>query len=226
MTIAKVLAVLRGPVQPLGHTTSGIDKHPTQEPVKVNILGLTDDAQADLRNHGGEFKAVHCYSWSHYPTWREELPANPLLDAPGAFGENLSIDGLDETTVCIGDCWRVGSVVFAVSQGRQPCFKLNLRFGVPDMAIRVQRSLRTGWYLRVIEPGTLTAGDAIELLERPHPDYPIATLLALIRDRETDTVRLREVLELPLPPSWQRLFTKRLHSGQSEDWLSRLEQQS
>jgi MOSC domain-containing protein YiiM len=223
MIIGKVLTVLRGPVRPLGHTTSGIDKHPTQEPVKVDILGLAGDAQADLRNHGGEFKAVHCYAWSHYPAWREELPPNPLLDAPGAFGENLSLNGLDETTVCIGDRWRVGSVVFAVSQGRQPCFKLNLRFGVPDMAIRVQRSLRTGWYLRVVKPGTLTTGDAIELLERPHPDYSIASLLALIRDRETDVKRLEDVLKLPLPPSWQRLFGKRLLSGQAEDWVGRLQ---
>ena len=223
MTLGKVLAVLRGPVQPLGHTTSGIDKHPVQGKVMVDLLGLDGDAQADLRSHGGEFKAVHCYSWAHYQSWRQELPENRMLDAPGAFGENLSIEGLDETTVCIGDRWRVGSVVFAVSQGRQPCFKLNLRFGVPDMAIRVQRSLRTGWYLRVVEPGTLTAGDAIELLERPHPDYPIATLLALIRDRDTDPARLQDVLKLPLPPSWERLFTKRLHSGQSEDWMSRLQ---
>ena len=224
MTLGTILAVLRGPVQPLGHTTSGIAKHPVHGEVRVHPLGLDGDAQADLRNHGGEFKAVHCYAWSHYPAWREELAANPLLDAPGAFGENLSVEGLDESTVCIGDLIRVGSTVFAVSQGRQPCFKLNLRFGVPDMAIRVQTSLRTGWYLRVVEPGTLTPGDAIELLERPHPDYSIATLLALIRDRETDTARLQEMLKLPLPPSWQRLFTRRLESGQSEDWLGRLQQ--
>jgi len=221
MILGKVLTVLRGSVQPLGHTTSGIDKHPAQGKVMVNPLGLDGDAQADLRYHGGEFKAVHCYSWAHYPTWRQELPENRMLDAPGAFGENLSIDGLDETTVCIGDRWRVGSVLFAVSQGRQPCSKLNLRFDVPDMATRVQRSLRTGWYLRVVEPGTLAAGDAIELLERPHSNYSIATLLKLIRDRETDPARLQDVLKLPLPPSWERLFTKRLHSGQSDDGMSR-----
>ena len=223
MRIGTIRAVLRGSVQPLGQTTSGIDKFPVQGQVGVDPLGLVGDAQADLRSHGGIDKAVHCYSWAHYSTWREELPANSLLDAPGAFGENLSIDGLDENTVCIGDRWRVGSAVFVVSQGRQPCFKLNLRFGVPDMALRVQNSLRAGWYLRVAETGVVKAGDEIELLDRPYPDYSLATLLALIRDRVTDSRRLTPVLALPLPEKWQRLFSRRLDTGQSEDWKKRLQ---
>lgn len=222
MSTGTVRAVLRGSVQPLGRTTSAIDKHPVTGQVLVERLGLAGDAQADLRIHGGEDKAVHCYSWAHYETWREELPACQLFDAPGAFGENLSIDGLDEHTVCIGDRWRIGSAVFLVSQGRQPCFKLNLRFGVADMATRVQNSLRAGWYLRVAEPGVLAAGDRVELLDRPHPDHSIASLLALIRDRETDTRRLAPVLALPLPPSWRRLFDRRRQTGQTEDWSKRL----
>ena len=223
MSIGTVRAVLRGSVQPLGRTASAINKHPVTGPVDVEWLGLAGDAQADLRIHGGEDKAVHCYPWMHYETWRKELPACWLLDAPGAFGENLSIDGLDEHTVCIGDRWRVGSAVFAVSQGRQPCFKLNLRFGVDDMSSRVQNSLRAGWYLRVVEPGVLAAGDRIELLDRPHPGHSIASLLALIRDRETDARRLLPVLGLPLPPSWRRLFERRMQTGQTEDWGRRLQ---
>lgn len=220
---ARVRLVLEGGVAPLGNTTSGIDKHPVAGARRVQRLGLVGDAQADLRAHGGPDKAVHCYAWAHYAWWREALAPSPLLDAPGAFGENLSLDGIDEHDVFIGDRWRIGSAVFEVSQGRQPCYKLNLRFGVPDMAARVQRSLRAGWYLRVIEPGFVAAGDRLELLERPWPTYSVAALLALIRDREVSAERLAPVLRLPLTPSWRRLFETRLASGCAEDWSARLD---
>jgi MOSC domain-containing protein YiiM len=221
--VARIRSVLVGRVQPLGPTVSGIAKQPVSGPVRVGRLGLAGDQQADLRVHGGEDKAVLCYAWSHYKHWRSLFPDQPLLDAPGAFGENLSIDGLDEHGVCIGDRWRIGRALFSVTQGRQPCFKLNLRFGMPDMASRVQASGRAGWYLRVLEPGRIEAGDACELIERPHPAHSIARLLALIRDRETRPDRLEPVLALPLPPSWRGLFERRLQTGRTEDWRRRLE---
>jgi MOSC domain-containing protein YiiM len=220
--MASVLAVLSGSVRPLGRTLSGIDKKPVSGPQRVEPLGLAGDSQADLRVHGGVDKAVHCYPWSHYSFWRLRLPGHALLQAPGAFGENLSIDGMDEHEVCIADRWRVGSVIFEVSQGRQPCFKLNLRFGVSDLAAQVQESLRAGWYLRVLEPGALCAGDRIDLLERPHPEWTIARILAAIRDREVSPSVLNLLLGLPLPPSWRRLFERRLQSSQVEDWSRRL----
>jgi MOSC domain-containing protein YiiM len=188
--MAHVIAVLKGDIKPLGSTVSGIDKLPSPGPQKVERLGIVGDRQADLRVHGGEDKAVHCYAWSHYSYWRDVLPGNPLLEAPGAFGENLSMEGIDERDVCIADRWRIGGALFEVSQGRQPCFKLNLRFGTRDMAARVQESLRAGWYLRVLEPGYVAAGDGVELIGRPHPSHSVADLLALIRDRETDPERL------------------------------------
>lgn len=219
---ALVRLVLEGAVGPLGNTTSGIDKHPVVGPRPVQRLGFVGDAQADLRSHGGPDKAVHCYAWTHYAWWREALAPDSLLDAPGAFGENLSLDGIDEHDVFLGDRWRIGSAVFEVSQGRQPCYKLNLRFGVADMATRVQQNLRAGWYLRVIEPGFVSAGDRLELLERPWPTHSVAALLALIRDREVSAERLAPVLRLPLTPSWRRLFEGRLASGSTEDWSARL----
>lgn len=217
-----VRAVLRGIAQPLGRTTSAIDKHPVPGPVRVHGLGLEGDEQADRRVHGGEDKALHCYAWSHYAAWRRELPACGVLSAPGALGENLSIDGLDEHAVCIGDRWRMGTATVVVSQGRQPCFKLNLRFGVPDMAARVQDTLRTGWYLRIEQPGEIAPGDRLVLLDRPHAAFSVAHLLTLIRDRVTDAARIEPVLQLSLPPSWRRLFEQRLQSGRVEDWSSRM----
>lgn len=222
MIRASVQAVLCGSTQRLGRTTSAIFKHPVDGAHQVGPLGLVGDTQADWRIHGGADKAVHCYAWSHYAAWRRELPSCSAFDAPGAFGENLSVQGLEEQTVYVGDVWRVGQTILEVTQGRQPCFKLNLRFGVVDMAVRVQQTLRAGWYMRVIEPGLIAAGNRIELLERPHPEFSVATLLALIRDRSTDVEYLERVLKLPLTPSWRRLFERRIQSGEVEDWTRRM----
>jgi len=221
--VARVRSVLVGRVQALGPTVSGIAKRPVSGPLRVAALGLAGDEQADLRVHGGPDKALLCYAWSHYEHWRDVFPDQPLLDAPGAFGGNLSIDGLDEHAVCVGDRWRIGSALVSVTQGRQPCFKLNLRFGIPDMAARVQASGRVGWYLRVLEPGWIEAGDLCDLVDRPHPTHTVAGVLAMIRDRETRPDKLEAVLALPLPASWRRLFERRLQTGQTEDWRRRLE---
>ncbi len=219
-----IRAVLAGTVQPLGNTVSGIDKRPVAGPQRVEAQGLVNDRQADLRAHGGVDKALHCYAWSHYASfWQACLPGHALLARPGAFGENLSIDGLDEQTVCIGDRWRVGSVLLEVTQGRQPCFKLNLRFGVADMAHRVQDSLHAGWYLRVLEAGELAAGDRIEVAARPFPEWTVARLLRVIRDRHTQPDEVEPLLALPLTPSWRRLFERRLRTGRVEDWSPRME---
>ena len=224
-----ILQVLAGPVAQLGpaSATSAIAKRPAAQPVAIGPLGLTGDAQADLRVHGGPDKAVHLYAWAHYAQWQHELEEatglpQPLLQAPGAFGENLAVTGVDEAGVCIGDHWRAGTAVLQVTQGRQPCWKLNLRFGVADMAARVQQSLRAGWYCRTLQGGVVQAGDALELLERPHPGWTVQRLLALIRDRECNPDVLGAVLALTLPPSWHKLFARRLEQGRTEDWSGRL----
>ncbi|RQO60491.1 MOSC domain-containing protein [Paucibacter sp. KBW04] len=201
---------------------SAIAKQPVEGRIAVHPLGLLGDEQGDLRVHGGPDKAVHCYSWSHYQAWREALPDCALLQAPGAFGENLSVDGVDEESICLGDQLRIGTARFSLSQGRQPCWKLNDRFGQKDMAKQVQTSLRAGWYLRVERPGEIGAGDAIELLARPYPQASVARLLRAIRDREQDPAQLRELLALPLTESWRRLFAGRLDSGQIEAWAPRM----
>lgn len=220
--------VLTGPARPYTRpgSRSAIDKQPRSGPVAVGALGLAGDEQGDPRVHGGPHKAVHCYPWAHYELWRQELAGQPQaldrLSRPGAFGENFSLDGLDEAGVCLGDQWQVGSALLEVSQGRQPCWKLNDRFGVQDMALRLQASLRTGWYLRVLRPGQVQEGDAVQLLARPCPQWPLARILQVIAERECAPALLRELLALPLPPSWQRLFTRRLEAGQAEDWSARV----
>lgn len=219
---AEIRAVMKSELKPLGKTLSGIDKQPVSGPQRIEPLGIEGDRQGDLRVHGGVDKAVHCYAWSHYDYWRTVLSGHSLLQSPGAFGENLSVEGIDEQGVCIGDRWRIGTALLEVSQGRQPCFKLNLRFGVRDMATRVQETLKAGWYLRVIEPGVVTAGNEAQLIDRPHPSHTVADLLALIRDRETRADVLAPVLQLPLTPSWRKMFEQRLAKRSVESWAARL----
>ena len=223
-TIGKIRGVYAGKAVPFTRpgTFSAIDKQSVAGPVTVGTEGLQCDEQGDRRVHGGPDKAVHVYAWPNYAHWRTQFPDNRRFDAAPAFGENLSVEGVDETTVCLGDQWRVGTVLFEVSQGRQPCWKLNDRFGIADMARRVQDSLLAGWYLRVLEPGELQAGDDIRLVQRPHGEWSVARVLAVIRDRQCEPALMQELLELGLPASWQRLFARRLEAGQVEDWQSRL----
>lgn len=220
----RVDALLTGKAVPYTRpgSHSGIDKQPRAGLIRITELGLSGDEQGDLRVHGGIDKAVHHYPFEHYASWRDEMGAHPMLEAPGAFGENISTQGLTEATVCLGDRFELGDVLLEVSQGRQPCWKLNDRFGLPDMALRVQTSLRAGWYLRVLQVGQVQAGDTVWLLARPHPEWPIDRLLRVIAERDCAPETLREILTLPLPPSWHRLFTRRLESASVEDWSSRL----
>lgn len=218
-------AVLRGRVQPLGArgAPSAIAKQPLDGPVWLGESGLDGDEQGDRRVHGGPDKAVHHYAFDHYATWRWELGPLPALQAPGGFGENLSSHGLTETDVCLGDRLRIGTAVVEVSQARQPCWKLNERFAVPDMARRVQHTLRTGWYYRVLQPGWVAAGDPIVLLEQPHAQWPVRRVMEVLYRRGAERQPLEELLALPLVPSWRRLVEGRLQRGEVEDWTSRLQ---
>ncbi|MCJ2060146.1 MOSC domain-containing protein [Methylobacterium sp. J-048] len=228
VTDVAIDVVLAGPSAPLGTTgfRSAIAKVPLGRPVAVGPNGLEGDEQADLRHHGGPEKAVHHYAFDHYAGWRQELPGPEpaLLARPGAFGENLSTIGLTENDICVGDLWRAGSALLQVSQARQPCWKLNHRFGAADMARRVQASGRTGWYYRVVEPGVIAAGDRLRLIDRPHPAWPLARLLRAFYVDRLDRAALAGIAELEaLSPSWRALARRRLERGVVEDWAPRLE---
>ena len=187
--------------------TTGFFKQPVSGPVFVSRMNLAGDGQADLEHHGGVDKAVLAYSADHYPQWQEELndPALPF----GGFGENLTITGLDEHSVCIGDTWQAGEVVFQVSQPRQPCWKLSRRWRTGDLAARVIANGRSGWYLRVLTEGVISSGCAISLVERPHPEWTVARASDVMHHQKRN-VRLRaELASLPLlSASWQTTLAK------------------
>lgn len=163
--------------------TSGIAKQPVSGRLRLTLTNLAGDEQADRENHGGPDKAVLAYAASHYPLWREELGR----DLPfGAFGENLTVLGLDEETVCIGDVFSLGTARLEVSQPRQPCWKLARRWGIKDLTARVEATGRTGWYLRVLEAGEVAAGQSLHLLSRACPEWTVARATRAMRRREAD----------------------------------------
>ena len=224
MTEFTVAEVRVGIARPFGPATSAIDKAPVSGPVIAGPLGLAGDEQADRRHHGGPDKALHAYALSNHPLWAAKMPDKAGRFRPGGFGENLVVEGADESCICLGDRFRLGAALVEVSQGRQPCWKLNLRFGRPDMARRVQESGRCGWYFRVLEPGPIAAGDRAALAARPNPRWTLARTSHLLYHDRLNRADLAEFAALPgLPDSWRRLALARLDSGRTEDWSRRID---
>jgi MOSC domain-containing protein YiiM len=137
--------------------STGIFKEPVAGRVALRKLNLDGDRQADLTVHGGEFKAVYCYSLVHYDFWKALLPGKDLPLA--IFGENFTTDGLLENSVHLGDQFSVGSALVVVTQPRLPCYKLGIRFQADDMVKRFLASARTGFYLAITREGEVGAGD-------------------------------------------------------------------
>jgi MOSC domain-containing protein YiiM len=216
--------LLAGTVRPLTENRlSGIGKVPIPGPWTITRTGLVGDAQADLENHGGPEKALMHYPRDHYEHWRRDMAAHPLLESPGAFGENISTSGWTEALVHLGDVIRFGRVILQVSQGRQPCWKLNFRFGRPKMAFDVQTTGRTGWYYRVLEPGVVEPGDTMRIVERPCPDWPLKHLIDLLYKDVDDSDSLEVMADMPLlAEGWRMIARRRLATRRTEDWTGRL----
>src|SRR5438132_9490216 len=192
---------------------TSIWKNPKKGRVEVARLNLAGDEQSDLSVHGGADKAVYAYPAEHYAFWRTELPDMDL--SWGAFGENLTIEGLIESQAMIGDRILIGSAEFVVTQPRMPCFKLGIRFGREDMVKRFLRSGRTGFYLAVLREGEVGAGDRIELVARDELGVSIAEVTRLYVGEHPDHEALRRAIRVPaLPASWRAHFLERLeHDG-------------
>ena len=171
---------------------------------RVAIVGdnLVGDRQSDLTVHGGRFKAVYAYPSEHYEFWRHELPG---VELPyGSFGENLTIAGLLEDDLHVGDRLQVGSAELVVTQPRLPCFKLGIRFGRADMVRRFQRSGRTGFYFLVAREGEVGAGDPLTVIERHPAAVSIRELFTMYIDGAGEQARVRQVIDIPaLSDSWR-----------------------
>jgi MOSC domain-containing protein YiiM len=188
---------------------TGIHKSPVEGRIAAKRLNLDGDRQADLAVHGGPEKAIYAYPIEHYAYWREELPGVPLPS--GVFGENLTIEGLLEPMVRVGDILRIGTTELVVTQPRMPCFKLNARFQRGDMVRRFLRSGRTGFYLAVLQEGHLGAGDDMALTPSPEHAVTIAEVAALYTtERQNHDLLQRAIRTLALPEAWREHFRVQL----------------
>lgn len=200
------------------NVTTGIFKQPVEGRVMLRKLNLDGDRQADLTVHGGEHKAVYCYSLAHYDYWKKELPGRDL--PMGSFGENFTIDGLLEDSVHLGDQFSVGSARVVVTQPRLPCYKLGVRFQSDDMVKRFLASGRMGFYLAVTREGEVGAGDEVKVIGRDANAVPVGEITRLYIGKRYGVDELnsvRRVLQVAaLPESWKEYFRERLqhaHAG-------------
>ena len=178
---------------------------------RVAIVGdnLVGDRQADLSVHGGPDKAVYAYPSEHYPWWRGELPGVEL--SWGAFGENLTIAGLREDRVHVGDRFRVGSAELMVTQPRMPCFKLGIKFDRPQIVKEFLASERSGFYFAVVRAGEVGAGDAIARVHEEAESLTVTEIVRLYVAADPDSALLRRASALAaLPESWREHFRKRM----------------
>jgi MOSC domain-containing protein YiiM len=188
---------------------TSIWKSPREGRLRVTTLNIEGDEQSDLTVHGGTYKAVYCYPSEHYEYWRRELPDAEL--PWGVFGENLTTEGLLETDVRIGDRLSIGSAEFLVTQPRQPCYKLGIRFGRDDMIKRFLASGRSGFYVRVAQEGDIGAGDSIRFVGHDAGSMSVSDIFELYFDDKGRDDDLRRAAAAPgLSPSWKDHFLKRL----------------
>lgn len=196
MRIGAVISVHVGRSAPLGENgkLSAFIKAAVPGPVTVGTLGLSEDEQADKRFHGGPDMAVYAYDADSYAVWSNDFPA--LQFAPGSMGENLALTGFDESVVCIGDRHRIGSVLLEVCQPRQPCWKLAAVFGEPLLVRAMFANGRCGWLYRVLETGTVSAGDTVQLVERGSESWTIRRLADFTVARHREPALVAEVVAL------------------------------
>jgi MOSC domain-containing protein YiiM len=189
--------------------TTGIFKEPVESRIAVRTLNLAGDGQADLSVHGGPEKAIYVYPSEHYAFWRDELPE---MELPwGMFGENLTVEGVFEDAIHIGDRFRVGSAEVRVTQPRFPCYKMRIKFGREDIIQRFLESGRSGFYLAVVEEGDVGAGDRFDRLERDSREISVADFVAAYTTHRDDLALMRRMLELPaLPYDWKSWFRRRI----------------
>jgi MOSC domain-containing protein YiiM len=176
---------------------SGIVKAPVEGPVRIEGIQVGQDEQADRRVHGGPDKAVYAYALEDYAWWSHELGRDL---APGAFGENLSLEGIGVSDAVVGERWRLGTAVLEVCQPRLPCFKLGMRMGEPGFVRRFAQASRPGAYLRIIAAGEAQAGDEVHVLERPAHGVSVAQVSDAILHDKTP-VAMRAVLAAPELPA-------------------------
>lgn len=214
--VGTLASIQVGAIAPLGPklVASGFVKRAVGGAVAVGSLGLAGDSQADLTVHGGPDKAVYGFGEPAYAVWRAAFPEHAERLHPGSLGENLTLRDMREDDVSIGDVVGIGTAVLQVTQPRQPCFKLALRFSDSRLPAAMVRNARCGWYYRVKQTGVVTAGDAVALLERPNPRWTIERFFRMVTQHTVGEAELIELAEMDgLAEHWRRVAKVSLGRG-------------
>ncbi|EJR61734.1 hypothetical protein IIO_02642 [Bacillus cereus VD115] len=199
---------------------TGINKTKTKEPIYLSFLKFKGDGQADLVHHGGVDKAVCVYSSEHYSYWEETL--NQDLEY-GAFGENITVSGMREEDVCIGDTFELGEAIVQVTQPRQPCFKLAKKYNIPKLPLYFQETGYTGFYFRVLKEGWVSPVDTLKLLKSDRISITVAFANRIMHKEKQNIEGIKKILEVhALSTSWRKTFEKRLR-GEEINTKERLE---
>jgi MOSC domain-containing protein YiiM len=183
-------------------------------PVLVSTTGLAGDEQGDTKHHGGTEKALLAYAQENYAAWR----ADGIEIPPGGFFENLTVTGWPESAVHAGDVFRLGEVLVQVSQPRRPCTTLSARWAMLELPRLIQQTGRSGYYLRVLEPGRIRAGDPMTLVRRLDGSVAVAEINRVMNVDRDDREGIERVLASPeLPPKWRTGLTRRLRGFLEDD---------
>jgi len=210
----RVLAIFVGTAGPFPPTselgTSGIRKFGVHGPVAVNLVGLSGDE--NVERPAADFdQAVCVYPSEHYEWWRQRYPAASSALCAGRFGENITLRGLTEHDVAVGDHYRVGSAVLVVSKPRGPCKKVAQHTGIPNLSRMMRRTLRTGWYARVASPGVLYEGCPWSLLERRPNALSVHATAEAMYLRRDDIALAKQALQCDgLAGNWRAVFAARV----------------
>jgi ferredoxin-NADP reductase/MOSC domain-containing protein YiiM len=191
---------------------TAIWKNPVRGRCRVSRLNLEGDGQGDLAGHGGEQRAVFVYQIASYRYWQEQLKRDEFVY--GQFGENFTIEGLPDDSVYIGDRYRIGSVLFEVTQPRVTCYRVGIRMNEPRMAALLTSSGRPGFYFRVLEEGEVGAGDDIVKAGEARDRMTVAEINALLYSPNHTRDRLEQAVRIEaLSPGWRASFEALLRSA-------------
>lgn len=208
----KITQLRIGRPQPLPGVAlpSAYHRLPVAERIAVGHLGLAGDQVGNTKVHGGPDKAIYAYPISGYAGWRADFPEFATRFGPGAMGENLVVDGLDETGICLGDIIRCGTATLQVAQIREPCSTFAAVLGSKRVVKAMTLSGRCGWYLRVLGTGDIAAGDGHDVIERPHGDWPISRFTPIAAGRAGRIEELEALAAMAaLTPRWRQKLAMR-----------------
>ncbi|MCU4986506.1 MOSC domain-containing protein [Bacillus cereus] len=199
---------------------TGINKKQVKEPVYLSFVKFNGDGQADLVHHGGVDKAVCVYTGDHYPYWEQELNQDLVY---GAFGENITVSGMREEDVCIGDTFELGQAIVQVTQPRQPCFKLAKKYNIPKLPLYFQETGYTGFYFRVLKEGWVSSVDTLKRLQSDPKGVSVAFANRIMHKEKQNIEGIKRILEVnAFSSSWRKSFEKRI-SGEEINTKERLE---